>query len=88
MTTLGKIFYAILALIGASAMLMGAAMMVAAHRDGAIRYAAPKGGSTVEVTVTRAGEPDLYWRYFAMFGGLPFLLGAGAVAWGVRGVRR
>lgn len=80
-----KLGITILALVmGSLGVLTGGVVSWSALREGEITmHASTTGGPTTVSTVSRAREPDRFWRTFALLGPLPLVLGAvvAAAAW-------
>ncbi len=74
--------------IGAIAALLGVVMMASALGSGTIALTYGAGANAVAETVSRAGDPSRFWQLVAALGFAPLVLGAAAVLWGSRQLRR
>lgn len=81
-------FAVALTVIGAIAALLGAAITVGGLRTGEIGLSYGVGATAVADTVTRAANPDHFWRLLMGFGAAPLVLGAVAALWGWRTLKR
>ena len=77
-----------LLVLGVAGVLIGGVITHSALTQGAITYSGVRDGRPVGATVTRAAEPDRFWRLVALFGLLPLLGGAVAAVGGWRGLMR
>lgn len=69
---------------GAVAAFMGVVVLLNSAATGRVSYAMMSNGVSVTTSITKQDEPGRYWRALALAGGLPALLGLGAVWWGRR----
>ena len=74
--------------IGAIAALLGVVMLASALGSGTIALTYGAGANAVAETVSRAGDPGRFWQLVAALGIAPLVLGAAAVLWGSRQLRR
>ncbi len=74
--------------IGAIAALLGVVMLVSALGSGTIAMSYGAGAGAVSETVSQSTDPDRFWRLVAALGAAPAVIGAAAVVWGMRQLRR
>ena len=74
--------------IGAIAALLGVVMLASALGSGTIALTYGAGANAVAETVSRAGDPGRFWQLVGALGIAPLVLGAAAVLWGSRQLRR
>lgn len=82
------VFLAGLVFLGGVALFVGAVVTGSALSNGVIDYSYGAGSHAVRHTVTRAGDPEGFWRGVGLLGGLPMLLGALSIWWGRREMLR
>ena len=69
---------------GAIAAFMGVVVLLNSSSTGRVSYSMMREGLRVTNSITKQDDPGQYWRALALAGGLPALLGLGAVWWGRR----
>ena len=76
-------FAVLVLLLGVVGMLMGSAVSVSALREGRITTIYSQQGAIKQSSISRATDPDAYWRSFALLGALPLIAGVifAAGAW-------
>jgi hypothetical protein len=77
-----------LIVFGAVAAFMGAVVLIGGLRAGEIGLSSGLAGATVEQRVRKSDDPDAYWRVMGLGGGLPLVLGLGAIFAARRMLRR
>lgn len=80
--------FAMLLLFGVIAVFLGIVVGSTALSQGAITYTFGSDGRQLSETTLRAASPAKFWRIFSLTAVLPVLLGALAVWFGRRGLRR
>lgn len=80
MTVLRIAILIMLIVLGGVGVLFGGVTTIGMLSSGEVAYTVPQTGGVVARTVSRAGEPDAFWRLFGLLGLLPLVLG-GAAAW-------
>ena len=74
--------------LGAVGVFLGVVVMLTSWQNGAITWSYTDAGRDVTQTVTRAADAARYWRLYGTMGVLPAVLGAAAVLFGLRALRR
>ena len=69
---------------GSIAAFMGMVVLINSASTGKVSYSYVADGKAVTHTVAKSEDAGLYWRTLGLAGGLPALLGLGAVFWGRR----
>lgn len=88
MSMFRMVFLGALVFIGAVALFLGGVVILTSWQNGAITLSYSDGGRTVVETIGRAADGDRFWRLISTMGLLPAALGAGAMWFGLRALRR
>lgn len=76
-----------LIVFGAVAAFMGAVVLMGGLRAGEIGFRSGPADAIVDQRVRKADDPEAYWQALGLAGGLPLVLGLGAVFAGRRLLR-
>ena len=88
MSMFKMVFLGGLAFVGAVALFLGGVVMLTSWQSGAITWTYTSGGRDVTETARRAVEAGRFWQLYGTMGVLPALLGAAALLYSVRALKR